>query len=90
MPKGGPIIIENNVAIGPRVSLECMQHGTKVVGNERPGTFSGNIHIKTGAWIGSGVIILADCTIGAGAVVTKDVDPFTTAKFIKNRLTFVN
>ena len=79
VPPGGSITIESNVAIGPNVSIECMQHGKKLINGKRPGTYSGNVVIKSGAWIGSGAIILADCTIGegaivaAGAVVTKDV-----------------
>ena len=54
------------------------------------------VHICDGAWIASRAIILPGVTIGegavvaAGAVVTKDVPPFTVvggnpAKFIKNR-----
>ena len=41
------------------------------------------IHIKEGAWIGSGSIILGNVTIGkfsvvgAGSVVTKDVPDYT-------------
>ena len=41
------------------------------------------VTIKTGAWIGAGCIILAGITIGenavvgAGSVVTKDVEPYT-------------
>ena len=43
----------------------------------------GNILIKKGAWIGARAIILPNVTvgegsiIGAGAVVTKDVPPYT-------------
>jgi len=57
-----------------------------------------SVHIKTGAWIGYGAIILQGVTIGrnsvvaAGAVVTKDVPDYTvvggipakTIKIIKN------
>ncbi len=48
-------------------------------------SISGKIIIKQGAWIGAGVIILPNVTIGecavvgAGAVVTKDVPAYTVA-----------
>ena len=47
------------------------------------GTRSEGIKIENDVWIGAGVIILSgvkigECSIiGAGAVVTKDVDPYT-------------
>lgn len=77
------LIIEDNVAISQRVTL---------VLNIDPGpsplqkiykTGQSKIYIKKGAWIGAGAIILSPVTIGeysvvaAGAVVTKDVPPFT-------------
>ena len=77
------LIIEDNVAISQRVTL---------VLNIDPGpsplqkiykTGQSKIHIKKGAWIGAGAIILSPVTIGeysvvaAGAVVRKDVLPYT-------------
>ena len=55
----------------------------------------GGVKIKDDVWIGAGVIILSGVTvgecsvIGAGAVVTKDVEPYTVvagvpAKKIRN------
>jgi len=89
------LIIEKQVAIGPRVTL--------ILGaNPSPSPLSRiyppeheSIRIKTGAWIGAGAIILQGVTIGefsvvaAGAVVTKDVPPYTVvagvpAKVVKN------
>ena len=89
------LIIENKVAISPRVTL--------ILGaNPSPSPLSGiyppeckPIHIKKGAWVGAGSIILQGITIGefsvvaAGAVVTKDGPPYTVvagvpAKVVKN------
>lgn len=89
------LVIENQVAISPRVTL--------VLGsNPQPSPLSKiympkqlSIHIKRGAWIGTGAIILQGITIGefsvvaAGAVVTKDVPPYAIAagvpaKVVKN------
>lgn len=81
VPEGGSIIIEKNVMIGPRVQFECMNH--RVSGNGGAKSHSGVIHVKEGAWIGAGSIILANSTIGeraivaAGSVVRGDVDAST-------------
>ena len=83
VPEGGSILIEKNVAIGPRVQFECMKHGLVYLHGERPDSHSGHIVVKEKVWIGAGAIILADVTIGegavvaAGAVVNKDVEPYT-------------
>lgn len=83
VPEGGRITIERHVSIGPRVQFECMNHGTQIVNGSRISGKAGVIHVKEGAWIGAGTIILADVTIGewsviaAGAVVVSDVEPFT-------------
>lgn len=83
VPAGGKIYIEDNVAIGPRVQFECMQHGLVAKDGKRPGTYSGEIIVKKNVWIGAGAIILANATIGensvvaAGSVVTTDVPPWT-------------
>ena len=76
--------IGNRVSIGPRVTILPMEHANasrvrKAV-NVRTG---GGVKIKDDVWIGAGVIILSGVTIGecsvigAGAVVTKDVEPYT-------------
>lgn len=75
--------IEKNVAIGPRVTL-------LIHSDPSPSPLASvypkkdqQIHIKEGAWIGAGSIILPGKTIGefsvvaAGSVVTKDVPPFS-------------
>lgn len=59
-------------------------------------TISKDVHIKRGCWIGTKVTILSGVTIGegsiigAGAVVTKDIPPYSIAagvpaKVIKKR-----
>lgn len=80
---------KNNLVIGDRVSIAP---GVILVTSSDP-NFSkirpyvkieyGNIVIENDAWIGAGSIILPNVTIGkcsvvgAGAVVTKDVEPYT-------------
>ena len=79
----GGITICKNVNIGTGVSFWTGQHDYndpyfRSMPNKR-----GPIHVGERAWIGPGVIILHDVNIGegavvaAGAVVTKDVPPFT-------------
>lgn len=88
----GGIIIEDNVLIGPKVSL--LSEGHPLAPAERGALVPGKIHIKKNAWIGANAVILPGVTIGknavvaAGAVVAKDVEDNTVvggvpAKFIK-------
>lgn len=88
----GGIVIEDNVLIGPKVSL--LSEGHPLAAADRSALVPGKIHIKANAWIGANAIILPGVTIGenavvaAGAVVSKNVDDNTVvggvpAKFIK-------
>lgn len=76
MDRGG-ITIEDDVLIGPNVSLITENHAE--VPELRRHVYSNPILIKRKAWIGAGAIILPGVTIGenaivaAGAVVSKDV-----------------
>ncbi|WP_278035812.1 DapH/DapD/GlmU-related protein [Flavobacterium nitratireducens] len=89
----GGITIEDDVLIGPKVSLITENHPTDP--NNRKSLDLAKIVIKKNAWIGAGAIILPGVTVGenaivaAGAVVTKNVPDNTIvggipAQFIKN------
>jgi acetyltransferase-like isoleucine patch superfamily enzyme len=73
----GGITIEDNVLIGPKVSLLSEGHGITV--ESRQSLIPKPILIKKNAWIGASATILPGVTIGenaivaAGAVVSKDV-----------------
>lgn len=84
----GNLTIEDRVAIGPNVTIIITSNPNFSRLRMLSDTYSfvdvkGKIHIKHDAWIGAGVIILPNITIGAysvvgaGSVVTKDVGPFT-------------
>lgn len=73
----GGITIEDDVLIGPKVSLLTEHHPLKPSDRKKLGAKP--IHIERNAWIGAGATILPWVTIGensvvaAGAVVSKDV-----------------
>jgi acetyltransferase-like isoleucine patch superfamily enzyme len=73
----GGITIEDDVLIGPKVSLITENHPLNP--KERKGLIGKPILIKKNAWIGANATILPGVTIGensvvaAGAVVTKSV-----------------
>ncbi len=94
----GSIIIGNNVLIGPNVVLRSNNHTFK--SSKIPiisqGMTKGEIVVGNDVWIGSNAVILPNCNIGdgaiigAGAVVTSDIEPYTVvggipARFIKKR-----
>lgn len=89
----GGITIEDDVLIGPKVSLITESHPLNP--QERKGLIGKPILIKKNAWIGANATILPGVTIGenaivaAGAVVSKDVPENAIvggipAKFIKD------
>lgn len=89
----GGITIEDDVLIGPKVSLVTESHPLDPA--ERKSLVVKPVVIKRNAWIGAGAIILPGVTIGenavvaAGAVVNKDVPANTVvagipAKVIRN------
>lgn len=82
---GGIISLGQNVLIGPNVVMRTSNHNflnrTKNI-NEQ-GHNSGDIKIEDNVWIGANCVILPNVHIGegailaAGAVVNKDVAPYT-------------
>jgi len=89
----GGITIEDDVLIGPNVSI--LSEGHPVSPESRHSLVPKSIHIKKNVWIGAGATILQGVTIGenaivaAGAVVSKDVPDNVIvggipAKFIKD------
>lgn len=88
----GGIYIGDDVFIGHSVILATLDHD---LDPDKRYLLPAPIHIENKVWIGSGAIITRGVTVGegsvvaAGAVVTKDVSPFTVvggvpAKVIKN------
>jgi len=73
----GGITIDDNVLIGPNVSLLSESHPESP--RERHSLKVGHIRIEKNVWIGAGATILRGVTVGensivaAGAIVTKDV-----------------
>ena len=94
----GSIFIGNDVLIGPNVVLRSSNHN--FFSTKMPiiaqGMTEGEIIIGNDVWIGSNAVILPNCNIGdgviigAGAVVTSDIESYTIvggvpARFIKKR-----
>jgi maltose O-acetyltransferase len=92
---GGEIAIDDEVNIGPFVTLAAGNH-TMRDGSYRFGPYEfGRIHVGRGTWlcansvITSGVTIGKGCLVAAGSVVTKDVPDYSMvggvpAKVIKS------
>lgn len=80
----GKITIGNNVMIGPNVSILTPVHPIdpeerKSSNNQRnmPVIIEDDVWIATGAIIFPGITIGKGAVVGAGSVVTKDVEPYT-------------
>lgn len=92
----GELMIGSHVMIAPECAFLGLNHVFDEITLENKGAESKPIIIKDYAWIGYGCKILSGVTIGeyaivgAGAVVTKDVEPYMVvggvpAKNIKSR-----
>jgi acetyltransferase-like isoleucine patch superfamily enzyme len=86
------ITIEDQVEIGPKTIIVTHDSSPTCI-DKSQGIKRGPVHIKKGAYIGAGVIILPGVTIGeraiigAGAVVTKDVPGNVVAKGVPAKIT---
>lgn len=85
----------DRVSIGPRVMLLALSHANAAEIRQNINHNEGGIRIEDDCWIGAGAIILTGVTVGqgsivgAGSVVTKNVEPYSVvagnpAKKIKN------
>lgn len=95
----GPVTIGDNVMMGPEVVIYTHNHACSRTdvpmmeqgdGPVQPVTIGSDCWIGRRAMIMPGVTIGDGCVIGAGAVVTKDIPPYSVAggvpaKIIKNR-----
>ncbi|EKG17142.1 hypothetical protein MPH_05596 [Macrophomina phaseolina MS6] len=79
------VIIGDRVQMGPNVSIYGAGHETSVLSRIKFVEFGHPVRIEDDCWIGGQVIILPGVTIGkgstvgAGAVVTKDIPPYSVA-----------
>jgi len=101
---GGYVKIEDYVFFGHGVKILARGHNYKVYNKDRQvEIIEKPIHIKEGAWISSGVIILGGVTIGknavvgAGSIVTKNIpnnaivagNPAKIIKYIDRKLSLI-
>ena len=97
--RGSELVIGNNVMMGPEVVILVTEHNHSSIDVPMcvQGSYSSTVVIEDDVWIGIRTIILRGVTIGkgsiigAGAVVTKDVSPYSIAggvpaKVMKSRL----
>lgn len=93
--KEGTIIIEDDVSIGSGVHFYVDNHRYDRV--DIPIKYQGfypsrPVRVCRGSWVGANAIVLLGVTIGqnavvgAGAVVTRDVDPFTVVAGVPARI----
>jgi maltose O-acetyltransferase len=81
---GAELVLEDNVLVGPGVQLLTVTHPKDAERRKQGWMIAKPIHIKAGAWIGGGAIILPGVTVGknavvgAGSIVTRDVPDHST------------
>jgi acetyltransferase-like isoleucine patch superfamily enzyme len=80
---GGGISIGDYCQISARVSFETIDHDLLPVSDGKRPSHHASITVGNSVWIGSGAILLPGVTVGdgaviaAGAIVTRDVAPYT-------------
>jgi len=82
---GGMIVIGNNVLLGPNVVIRASNHTFKNpdLPIKQQGHTAGKIIIEDDVWLGANVVVVPNVIVGkgsviaAGAVVTKDVEPYS-------------
>lgn len=79
----GEVVIGDNVRMGPYVMITTLNHGmsrSAIIDSQEPDIRP--VHIDNDVWIGGHAVILPGVSIGegvviaAGAVVTKNIEPF--------------
>lgn len=79
------VIIGDRVQMGPNVHIYTAGHETSVLSRIKFVEFGYPIKIEDDCWIGGNVVILPGvtigrgCTVGAGAVVTKNLPAYSIA-----------
>ena len=95
---GGRIVLGNDVLIAPNVVMRTSDHVTSALDKpiRQQGHIAGEIIVEDDVWLAANVTVVGGVRIGqgaviaAGAVVTRDVEPYTIvggvpAQFIKKR-----
>lgn len=91
---GGPIVVGSHVQMGPNVSITAENHVFSDPARRinQQGVSHQGITIEDDCWIGGSVTILdgvrigCGSVIGAGAVVTRDIPPFSIAVGVPARV----
>lgn len=91
---GGAIEIGSEVLIGPRVAFYSINHNymDKNIFINKQGWKAEKIIIEDDVWIGHGAVVLPGVKVGrgsvisAGAIVTKDVEPYTIVAGVPSKV----
>lgn len=91
----GPVTVGKNVMMGPEVVIYTSGHNfdrTDIPMMRQGSTEAAPVTVGDDVWIGRRVMIMPGvtvgdgCVIGAGAVVTKDIPPYTVAGGVPARV----